>query len=356
MKQLLLLAVALALAGCVARATKQPVAPDLRSASLQLAEGYAAAIVADGLTNPAFVSFRPGSGNLTICDSGKGRVVMIEDGRQKTIVEGLDTEFWKTLPDGTKAYRVGVQAASWLSPQRLIVTDGGKPDGAETVIVYHISSEGPARNSEKVRTNTIGPTGGGDTDKGEGNLSGLALMDDGRTLYVCSHGNDKKSWVLKGDLKDGKLEPALSADDNGIVVNTPMQALAWRGNLLVVYSGAGGVDDGLIVEWDLETGKPVHQWRMSGMIDPMGISQVPGSANQFAVTDNNWSLTAVNSGTVAVVTLGDGEQAETKVIARGLAGPVNCAFGPDGRLYVTCLGTEYDKNEGLVVAISGFDN
>jgi hypothetical protein len=354
MNRLLLFAAALALAGCVARATKAPVAPDLRPASLQLSEGYEAAIVAEGLTNPSCVSFRPGSGNLTICDSGKGRVVMIENGRQKTIVDGMDTEFWKTLPDGAKAYKVGVQAALWLSPQRLIITDGGKPDGKETVVVYHISSEGPTHNTEKLRTNNIGPTGGGETDKGEGNLSGVALMDDGRTLYACSHGNDKKTWVLKGDLKDGTLETALSADDNGISVNAPMQALAWRGNLLVIYSGAGGVDDGLIVEWDLATGKPLHQWRMTGMPDSMGIAQVPGSTNQFAVTNNNWSLTGVNRGTVALVTLGDSELAETKVIARGLLGPVHCAFGPDGRLYVTCLGNEYDKDEGQVVAISGF--
>jgi WD40 repeat protein len=356
MNRLLLFAVALALTGCVARTTKAPVAPELRPAPLQLSEGYSAAVVAEGLTNPSFVSFRPGSGNLTICDSGKGRVVMIEDGRQVTIVEGLDTEFWKTLPSGVKAYKVGVQAALWLSPQRLIVTDGGKPDGSETVVVYHISSEGPGHNSEKVRTNTIGPTGGGDADKGEGNFSGITLMPDGRTLYVCSHGNDKKSWVLKGDLKDGKLETALSADDNGITVNAPMQALEWNRNLLVVYSGAGGVDDGLIVEWDLASGKPLRQWKMTGMMDPMGIARLPGSDNRFAVTNNNWRIDGVNLGTVAIVTLGDNPQAETKVIARGLLGPVHCAFGPDGRLYVSCLGAEYDKDEGLVVAISGFSD
>jgi WD40 repeat protein len=311
-------------------------------------------VVADGLTNPAFVSFRPGTGNVTICDSGKGRVLMIEDGLQKTIVDGMDTEFWKTLPDGSKAYKVGVQAALWLSPQRLIITDGGKPDGQETVAVYHISSLGPAKNTEKVRTNTIGPTGGGDTDKGEGNLSGVCLMPDGRTLYVCSHGNDTRSWVLKADLQTGKLETALSADEHGIEVNAPMQALPWRGNLLVSYSGAGGKDDGLIVEWDLASGKPVNQWRMTGMPDPMGMALIPGTANQFAVTNNNWRLDGVNRGTVAIVTLEDKPLAETQVIARGLLGPVHCAFGPDSRLYVTCLGAEYDKDEGLVIAISGF--
>jgi hypothetical protein len=353
MRRLALFCFALALAGCVARPTTPNVAPDLRRSGAQLAEGYSAAIVAQDLTNPSFVSFRPGSGNLTICDSGKGRVVMIEEGRQKTIVDGMDTEFWKTLPDGTKAYKVGPLAALWLSSQRLIVTDGGKPDGSEKVMVVHISSDGPKANSVKKETNTIGPTGGGDADKGEGNFCGLALMDDERTLYVCSHGNDRKSWVLKCDLATGTLEPWLSADDNGIAVNTPMQALAWRGNLLVSYSGAGGVGDGLLVEWDLARRKPVNQWTLAGIRDPMGLAPVPGTSNQFAVTDNNWSLTSVNSGTVTLVTL-DGGQAKANTIARDLPGPVHCAFGRDGRLYVSCLGTVYDKEEGVVIAISGF--
>jgi len=33
---------------------------------------------------------------------------------------------------------------------------------------------------------------------------------------------------------------------------------------------------------------------------------------------------------------------------------VSGAFGPDKRLYVTCLGKHDDNNEGVVVAIEGF--
>lgn len=352
MHKLALFCLALALVGCVGRPSTPHVAPDLRASTAKPAEGYTVSIVADGLTNPSSVSFQPGTGNLTICDSGKGRVIMIEEGRQKTIVEGMDTEFWKVLPDGTKAYKVGPLAALWLSPQRLIVTDAGKPDGSEKVLVLHISSDGPKSNTLRIETNTVGPTGGGEIDKGEGNLCGLALMPDERTLYVCSHGNDKKTWVLKADLKEGTLEPWLSADDNGVEVNSPMQALPWRGNLLVLYSGAGGVGDGLLVEWDLKTRKPVNQWALPGISDPMGIAQVPGAEDQFAVTDNNWSLNSVNNGTVNLVTLETG-QVKIKTIVRELPGPVHCAFGRDGRLYVTCLGAEYDKNEGMVVAIGG---
>lgn len=352
MKRLMPLA-ALLLAACAANPPR-PVAPELRPAELELADGYRAAVVAENLNNPSFVSFRPGDGALTIVDSANGRVLLVEDGKPRPIVEGLATEYWKKLEDGTPAYKVGPLAAVWLSPMRLAVTDAGNPDGQETVAVWQISGQGPAGNKLKLRTNTIGPTGGGEADKGEGNFCGVTLMPDGRTLYVCSHGNDKKTWVLRGDLKTGELETALSADDNGIEVNSPMQALPWRGNLLVVYSGAGGKDDGLIVEWDPKTAKPVQHWKVPGIADPMGMAPVPGTDNQFALTDNNWALTGVREGRVLIATLGDSGNAEYTTVASGLLGPVHAAFGPDKRLYVTCLGRHYDSNEGVVIAIDGF--
>src|SRR5690606_36748171 len=139
-----------------------------------------------------------------------------------------------------------------------------------------------------------------------------------------------------------------------IKTNSPMQALSWRGHVLVVYSGAGGKDDGVIVEWDAATRTVVNQWALPGLVDPMCIAQVPGQPNQFAITANNWKLEGVNHGKVALVTLGAEGVVETQVLADRIMGPVHCAFGPDGRLYVTSLGTQLDSDKGQVIAISGF--
>jgi WD40 repeat protein len=356
MKRLCLIAAPLLLAACVAKTGKLPVAPDLRTADVITTAGYNATIVAAGLNNPSSVCFRPGDGALTICDSANGRVIVIQDGRQTPIIEGMATEYWKKLEDGTDVFKVGPLTAAWLSPLQLAVTDAGKPDGEETVAVWHISSEGAAKSNVKKRSNTIPPTSSDEADKGEGNLSGMSLMPDGRTYYLCGHGSDAKSWVLRGDLETNKLETAFSADEHGITVNSPMQCIPWRGNLLVVYSGVGGEADGLIVEWDLETGKPANQWKTPGIVDPMGIAQVPGSSNRFAVTDNNWLLTGVLSGSVSLVTLGDADETHIERVASGVLGPVNCAFGPDDRLYVACLGKRYDDGQGLVIAINGFSD
>ena len=95
------------------------------------------------------------------------------------------------------------------------------------------------------------------------------------------------------------------------------------------------------------------QWTLPGLADPMGMDRIPGT-DRLAVVDNRWSLTAVGAGKLGSVTLTEGGgEAGVDILAEGLEGPVSCAFGPDGRLYVTTLGAAFDKDLGQVLAISG---
>ncbi|MBZ0137125.1 MAG: hypothetical protein K8I27_12210 [Planctomycetes bacterium] len=321
-----------------------------------LVDGYKGYVVAEGLKNPSFVSFHP-DGRLTICDSGNGRVLVVDEGKLTPVIENMRTEYWKVYKNDAgkevKAFKIGPLAAHWLSIYRLVVTDAGLKDGEESLVTIHVSSDGPSANRELSRTNSVPPTSTDPADKGEGNLSGMCVMPDGDTYYVCGQGYDGKSWVLGGSLSKGTLEPMFSADENKIDVNSPMQVVPWNNNLLVVYSGAGGEDDGLLVEWNPVTRKPVRQWKLTGLLDPMSIAQVPGTSSQFVVTDNNWSLTGINPGRLALVTIND-DTATIRRICDRIYGPVHCAFGPDGRLYVSCLGYEVDGSAGQVISISGF--
>lgn len=341
---------AIALGACVAKPAREPVAADIEKVDIGLKDnGLRANIVATGLKNPSWATFRPGSDALTICDSGNGRVVEVGENGLTTLIDGMATEYWKVLDDGRELFKVGPLTAVWLSESEIAVGDGGAPDGEEAVLTYRLSSGG----AEIVaRTNTVGPTTDDDIDMGEGNLSGMVMMENDKTFFIGGQGADSKTWVLRGDIEEGTLEPWLSADDNGIEINSPMQCLNWRGNLLVLYSGAGGVEEGLAVEWDVETRKPVNRWHL-GLIDPMGMAPVPGTNNEFIVTDNVWDLEKVNPGKLYRVRLLKDGKIEKVLLADNVPGPVHCAFGPDGRLYVTCLGWEYDKDQGKVIAIDG---
>lgn len=310
---------------------------------------YTASVVVDGLNNPSCVTFRP-DGTLTVCDSGNGRVILVKDGEVTDYITGFATEYWKVDADtGTKRFKLGPLSAVWIDQDTLAVTNAGAGDGAETVMFY----SGPGTADSGKATNPIGPTTDDAKDKGEGNLTGLSLTGDGSTLYVAGQGADAATWILSADVASRKLSTAFSADKAGIDVNSPMATIVEdNGEVLALYSGAGGKDDGMIVRWDPKTGKPSGSWKLPGLTDPMGFARMPNQ-DFLVVVDNNWSLTEVKDGRAAAVVLREGsDEAEVQVVANKLKGPVSCVFGPTGEFFIAQLGAQFDSDQGQIVKIS----
>lgn len=310
---------------------------------------FTAETVLTGLNNPSSVCFKP-DGTLTVVDSGNGQVLLVKDGKSEPYITGFATEHWKVDAEtGTKRFKLGPLSAAWVGDW-LAVTNAGLGDGQETVVFF--DKAGTVNDGQA--TNSVGPTTDDPKDKGEGNLTGLSVSQDGSMLFVAGQGSDAKSWILSVDVAGKKLAGLASADDAGIEVNSPMATMPWnKNNVLALYSGAGGKDDGLIVLWNAKNGKMMKKWTLPGLTDPMGFAVVPGT-RQLVVVDNNWSLTEVKAGRLARVNLGkDSEEAKVRVIADQLSGPVSCAFGPDGKLYIAQLGKEFDKGMGEVIAVSG---
>ncbi|MFT7616755.1 MAG: hypothetical protein ACI97A_000384 [Planctomycetota bacterium] len=304
-------------------------------------------VVAKGLMNPSCVSFSP-AGELTICDSGNGRVVVLRDGKLVDYVTDFDTEFWKIDKEtDTKRFKLGPLSAIWLG-KTLVVTDGGKKDGKETLLFF----SGPGKANSGVASNTMVPAGVA-PEKGEGNLTGMSASGDMKMIYLCGQGSDDNSWILQCDVAGKKLSTFASADVNGIKINSPMQILNWDDNsILALFSGKGGADDGLVVKWDKKTAKVLGQWQLTGLKDPMGMARVPGS-DDLMVVDNNWALTKVNQGALARVSLKAEGKIEMSMIDIRLNGPVSCGFGPGGNLFIAQLGTEFDSDKGEVLKVSG---
>ena len=317
---------------------------------LGLRNQFKSFIVAEGLSNPSSVAFSP-EGVLTVCDSANGRVVTIHDGMVKDHITGFTTEYWKVNKDtGAKSFKLGPLSAVWVDGSTLAVTNAGLLDGEEVVSFF----SGPGTADSATSTNSVGPTSDDPADEGEGNLTGLSVTEDGSTLFVAGQGADAKSWVLKVDVASKKLSGAFSADDAGIEINSPMATMPWNENsILALYSGAGGKDDGLVVQWNIKTGKVVKKWTLPGLTDPMGFARVPETSG-LVIVDNNWSLTEVKSGRLARVFLPrDSEEAKVTVMSEQLRGPVACAFGPDGGLYIAQLGTEFDSDKGQILRVDG---
>jgi hypothetical protein len=275
--------------------------------------------------------------------------VFLGDGKggKSAFLTDFETEHWKSNDTGKKWYKVGPLSSVWVGDQ-IAVTNAGLADGEETVLFFDKS--GKAKDGKA--TNSVGPTTDEEADKGEGNLCGLSATKDGSTLYVAGQGFDGKSWILKVDVASKKLTGAFSADEHGIETNSPMETVVTEsGNVLALYSGTGGKVAGRLVEWDPKTGKPVNQWEIPELVNPMGMAPLNGS--QVVMVENNWDLKKVQKGRVAIVTLGKNGNAVVEETGVMLDGPVSCAFGPDERLYVSQLGPEFDSDKGSVIAIKG---
>ena len=308
--------------------------------------------VLQGLKNPASLSLSP-SGDLTVCDSGNGRVLVLDgtDGSKapKRTIDGFETEFWKVGKDGEPdRYALGPLSTVWVG-QTLVVSNGGLADGKDNLKIF----EGDVPVADAKTTNAIAPTSDDAADKGEGNFTGLSVAQESGKIWVCGQGADAKSWLCRADVTAGTLETFLSADEQGIATNSPMDSLQWDAKtVLVLFSGAGGKEDGLLVAFDTEKKAVAAQWTLPGLVDPMGMARNPGT-DELVVVDNNWALKTVNRGSLARVKLpSGGGEAEVQVVTRQLLGPVDVCI-KDGVVYVAQLGEAFDTDKGAVIAIEG---
>ena len=317
---------------------------------LDLGKGLHAFTVVEKLKNPSSVSV-DADGRVTICDSGNGRVLVIDKGKTKQYITDFKTEFWKVGKDGAPdRFKLGPLSALWADPNTLVVSNAGLKDGEDNILFFG----GSGKASDGEASNAIPPTSKDEADKGEGNFTGFSLAADGAHVWVCGQGADAKTWLCRLELSSKRLETFASADDHGIAINSPMDTLPWNeDSVLVLYSGAGGKEDGLIVQWSIKDRKPMAQWTLPGLIDPMGMAKNP-KAEELLVVDNNWSLTEVKKGVLARVSLpADGGKAKVTIVTDKLRGPVDCCFDQKGTLYVAQLGEEFDKDKGSVIAIEG---
>lgn len=320
-----------------------------KTVDIGLVAGYAAHLVLDRLNNPSCVAVSPG-GRVAVCDSGNGRVLRIgADGSASVLIGGFATEYWK--PDVPR-FKVGPLSMVWLDDTRFAVTNAGLPDGAEHVLFF--DRAGAA--SDGVATNPIPPTSADPDDRGEGNLTGLSRSPDGQSLFLCGHGSDARTWLLSCDIAARQLRTFASADAHHIATDSPMATLPWGDrHVLVLYAGKGGVEDSLLVLWDIATRAPSAKWTLPGITDAYAMARVPGR-DELAIIDHVFDVATVRPGKLARVTVSASPDSKPRVtiIASNLPGPTGCAFDRYGRLLVTLLGESPDTDRGRLIAIDGF--
>jgi DNA-binding beta-propeller fold protein YncE len=301
-----------------------------------LAQNVKVEEVVGNLSNPCGVAVQPGTNQIYITDSARGRICRVDGGKLEDVITGSPKDVYGKGP----FYDIGPLGLIFTSDGKsVIVGDGGYKDGEECVRVYSVPASGkPAINYEKDTTQKLGPLTPAEGLLGEGNLYGLALSSS--ALYVTCNGDDTKGWVAMAELngtKFGKLERWLPTKE-AVEVDAPVGiAIDKSGNIVVGQMGEiNKPQDSLLSFYSAKTKKLLSNFETK-LYDISGVAYSP--SGKLYVTDFAW-MKPEEGGLFRIDQ--SGNDIKTVKIA-SLDKPTSLAFASDGTLYITVIGPKAEN-------------
>jgi hypothetical protein len=327
------------------------------------AEGQAGVTASErvfNLENPCGVAIHPKTGQVFVSSTvAIYRYLPDETDPSKKINIEIVTDPAKIDVYGKgPEYKIGPLGLGFLEDGRLVVGGGGQKDGEETVRLYKIGDAAPEKSlEESAAEQTIGPIAPGEqSTTGEGNFYAVAVGAD--AVYYSSNGDDTKGWVLRSELKDGKLgeltmwlatKPLVNVD-----APVPITLSPDKSELVVGQGGEVNVPgDSLLTKYDPASGELKFSAPAGGLSDLTGLAYSPKSGKLYA-TDFAWAET--DKGGLFELVIESETVKATKILS--LDKPTALAFDKEGRLWVTVFGSkaeddESDKSPGKLLLING---
>ncbi len=178
---------------------------------------------------------------------------------------------------------------------------------------------------------------GKDSFRGEGNFFGIATL--GSTIFVTSNGDDTKGWINKAELAPEDQNPIPLHPFIASKIHTSKDAptgatISPDGKLVVSQMGnINAKADSVVGFYDPKTGK-LEKLLETGLRDLVAIAYSPTTGVLYGL-DFAWAKPD-EGGMFRLEPVGKKLKA-IKVAA--LVKPTALAFGPDGKLYVTIIGS-----------------
>jgi hypothetical protein len=314
--------------------------------------------VAAGLDNPCGMTFRPGTNELLVSESGAGRIVRLpadKPGKPTPVVTGF--------PVGPApapfSFNVGPLGITFLDRLTFAVGTGGDKKGRDVVAIFSLSAgEQPlAFETARRKLGPIRPEIDGKT--AEGFFYGVANVPT--ALFATSHGDDASGWISRAFLIDsaGKaadFKPLINTKSLSGVGGPMALVLSKRGELVVGESGSFDKPHSAAISFY----SPKDKGRLllsvpTGLSNITGLAYSPRSGYLYAL-DLSWS-DAKEAGLYRIdATREDGRMSAKAVKITALDRPTAMTFASDGPLYITQLGPVADgvkEKQGQVVRITG---
>jgi DNA-binding beta-propeller fold protein YncE len=295
--------------------------------------------VIDGLTNPCGIAVQPETGDLFVADSGAGRIIRVkvgEDGKatQSDVITGFDKDVYGKGP----MYDIGPLGLAFLDKNTLIVGGGDQLDVDEVIYVFEIPDAGESALTVENAKTKLGPLGKTDVLAAEGNYYALAITAG--AVFATANGDDTKGWIVKANIdgtKFGELERSIATKE-AVNVDAPVAlTVDKQGNLVVGQMGEINVpNDSLLSFYNPKTGE-LRLNLETGLFDITGLAYSP--KGHLYATDFAW-MAEEEGGLFRLDAEGKGQDQTIKPVKiAGLDKPTALAFGNDGAMYITLIGS-----------------
>jgi hypothetical protein len=220
--------------------------------------------------------------------------------------------------------------------------------------VYDISgaAKGPIKADKMVASFKLEAN---DELKAEGNYYGVAASED--AIYVTCNGDDTKGWVARADRSGTTVSNfrRYIATKEATQVDAPVAVtISPRGEVVVGQMGEITIpEDGLLTFYNAKNGKMKMNFEV-GLNDITGLAYSPEKRNRIYATDFVWHDTTQGGLFQLVPKKGDNnEQTITAKKIVSLDKPTALAFGSDGTLYITVIGSGENKPGQLLKIAPG---
>ncbi len=311
-------------------------------------ENYQNKIVLNKLDDPAGLVVREGPvgigpHELFISESAAGRVFRVSTAQPKKTTDAITG-----LP-------VGPLGLTLLTRTKLAVCRGGQRADKNVVSVYALPIGGSTVSADQA-DHTVGPLAAKTLAKiGKNRFLGLAKTDD--SLFIVAGDGEQAGWILKASIEANRLaflQPFIQTQKNTqagaptCITTTPKDRPSF---LVVGQMGSKKITNDSSITFFVPSTGTLALSLGTGLHDISGLAYSP-AGNLYAL-----DISSHDEQAGGVYRLDDarieGKQACRATRIASVVRPTALAFTPDGTLYVTALGPEKNKKQGVLVKITG---
>ena len=285
-------------------------------------------VILEGLKNPCGVAVQPGSGDIFVSDTAAGKIVRVVDGKAEDVITGSAQDVYGQGPK----YDIGPLGIAFLDRKRLVVGDGGFPDGEEFIRVFEVPDKSqPAISYDQgIKVGALTAEG---NRRAEGNLYGVAITPT--NIFCTCNGDDTKGWVATAKIngeKFGSLKRFIATKEE-IEIDAPVGiTISPRGEVVIGQMGEINVEnDSQLTFYNAKSGKMLMNVK-TGLHDITALAYSP--RGHLYALDFAW-MSLENGGLFRLDKQGNGINA-VKIMS--FDKPTAMTFSEDGSLLITEMG------------------